>query len=118
MCLKPSEERTYRQFLRTSSFPARLGVIPFTATNRSVYPINHLRNLAIDHVRTSHFWLTDMDMWPSRFVLIGVSSIVGLREALIELPYDQLAREDLAVIVPAFELHTKNKNVRFRIVAE
>ena len=24
-----------------------------------------LRNLAIRNVRTSHFWLTDMDMWPS-----------------------------------------------------
>ena len=67
---------------------------------------------------TSHFWLTDMDMWPSRFISIGVLAIVGLREALIELPTDQLAREDLAVIVPAFELHTKNKNVRFKIVAE
>lgn len=108
----------YRQLLRKSSFPARLGVIPFTATNRSIYPINYLRNLAIDHVLTSHFWLTDMDMWPSRFISIGVLSIVGLREALIELPTDQLAREDLAVIVPAFELHTKNKNVRFKIVAE
>lgn len=72
VCLKPTEERMYRQLLRKSSFPARLGVIPFTAANRSIYPINYLRNLAIDHVLTSHFWLTDMDMWPSRFISIGV----------------------------------------------
>ena len=49
---------------------------------------------------------------------MAVSFLVGLREALMELPADQLAREDLAVIVPAFELHTKNKNVQFKIVAD
>ena len=59
-----------------------------------------------------------MDMWPSRFIFDGRFILVGLREAVMELPADQLAREDLAVIVPAFELHTKNKNVQFKIVAD
>ena len=30
------------------------------------FPINHLRNIAVDHVKTSHFYLSDMDIWPSR----------------------------------------------------
>ena len=69
-----------------------------------MYPINTLRNLAIENVRTTHFWLTDMDMWPSRLRFLCFFRIVYLREALMGIPQDQLERNDLAVIVPAFEL--------------
>lgn len=31
----------------------------------SFYPVNELRNIAISHVTTSHFYLSDMDVWPS-----------------------------------------------------
>lgn len=34
--------------------------------NASVYPINALRNRAVDAVKTSHFYISDMDVWPSR----------------------------------------------------
>ena len=33
--------------------------------NETVYPINILRNIAIRGVQTSHFFLSDMDFWPS-----------------------------------------------------
>ena len=33
--------------------------------NETVYPINTLRNIAIRGVQTSHFFLSDMDFWPS-----------------------------------------------------
>ena len=29
------------------------------------YPVNKLRNMAISHVKTSHYFLIDIDMWPS-----------------------------------------------------
>lgn len=34
-------------------------------TDPDVFPINLLRNRAIDQVQTTHFWLADMDVWPS-----------------------------------------------------
>ena len=36
------------------------------------FPINHLRNIAVDHVKTSHFYLSDMDIWPSRTSTLSV----------------------------------------------
>ena len=52
--------------LNTFNLPNRLHLIPHMVENMTVYPINYLRNIAIDHVKTSHFWLADMDMWPAR----------------------------------------------------
>ena len=34
--------------------------------NASMYPVNALRNKAIDAVQTSYFYISDMDVWPSR----------------------------------------------------
>lgn len=33
--------------------------------NPAAYPINHLRNAAVDAVETSHLLMTDIDMWPN-----------------------------------------------------
>ena len=38
--------------------------------NETVYPINTLRNIAIRGVQTSHFFLSDMDFWPSSIQII------------------------------------------------
>ena len=43
----------------------RVHLIPYHMNDTNTYPINLLRNLAINAVTTSHFWLTDMDMWPA-----------------------------------------------------
>lgn len=63
--LTPSDKKIYDKFVRESSLPERLRFTIFMAESKDQYPINHLRNLAIEGVRTSHLWLTDMDMWPS-----------------------------------------------------
>ncbi|KAK8806113.1 hypothetical protein WA171_007198, partial [Blastocystis sp. BT1] len=94
MFITRTNEKDYRQAMRSTAYPDRLHLTEFIAEDNKNYPINMLRNLAIEAVKTSHFWLADMDMWPS----------LGLREALMELPSNELARDDLAVIVPAFEL--------------
>ena len=52
--------------LDTLSLPSRIQIIPYLVQNDTTYPINKLRNIAIDHVNTTHFWLADMDMWPAR----------------------------------------------------
>lgn len=33
---------------------------------KTIYPINRLRNIAIENSLTSHFVVFDMDMWPAR----------------------------------------------------
>ena len=63
--LTPSDKLIYDKFISESSLPERLHFTIFMAESKDQYPINHLRNLAIEGVRTSHLWLTDMDMWPS-----------------------------------------------------
>lgn len=63
--LTPPDKKVYDKFISESSLPERLRFTIFMAQSKDQYPINHLRNLAIENVRTSHLWLTDMDMWPS-----------------------------------------------------
>ena len=57
------------------------------------YPTNALRNIAIQRVATSHFWVMDMDMWPSS----------NLYRTLLSLDVRHLKDDYLAVIAPAFE---------------
>lgn len=52
--------------MASTFYPNRLHITEYIAEDNHEYPINMLRNLAIEAVKTSHFWLTDMDMWPSR----------------------------------------------------
>lgn len=48
------------QFLNSPSITYSLYKV-----NSTYYPINKLRNIAISKVKTSHFFLSDMDFWPS-----------------------------------------------------
>ena len=69
----------------------------------SVYPINYLRNVAIEHITTSHFWVADMDMWPNCIFPSFSSRAVGdLYSTLYNLSDKLLEDDHLAVIVPAF----------------
>ena len=74
------------QFIQQSHFPARLTLTLYIIGVSSnpdcvytqladgsvqcepgpIYPLNRLRNIAIESVSTSHFVLFDMDVWPSR----------------------------------------------------
>ena len=63
--MKEEEVASFHQQFKQDAFPARLSIVPFVSTNPSVYPINKLRNLAIQNAKTDHIWLTDLDMWPS-----------------------------------------------------
>ena len=37
----------------------------FFETSDTYYPINKLRNIAIKSIKTTHFYVCDMDFWPS-----------------------------------------------------
>ena len=58
------------------------------------YPINALRNRAVAAVRTSHFLVCDVDLWPS----------ASLRTELAALDESWWRSRHLALVVPAFTL--------------
>ena len=65
VCIRGENERTkLDSFLKKSRFPSRLVVTPYLDTS-SHYPINKLRNIAIAKVSTSHYLMTDIDLFPA-----------------------------------------------------
>lgn len=48
-----------------SSFHYPSVSLAFAKVNATYYPINRLRNIAINRTKTTHFFLADMDFWPS-----------------------------------------------------
>lgn len=73
---------------------SRIALNLYMQTDENLYPINLLRNIAIRNVKTSHFFMTDMDMWPS----------FNLHTVLTELPSYILEDDHFAGIIPAFEV--------------
>ena len=81
-----NELHEMEQFIQQSHFPDRLTLTLYIIDVSSnpdcvftqladgsmqcepgpIYPLNRLRNIAIESVSTSHFVLFDMDVWPSR----------------------------------------------------
>jgi glycosyltransferase-like protein LARGE len=59
----------------------------------SEYPINMLRNTAIKRVSTSHFFMTDIDLWPTTS---SYKTVLSQGKALLGNPY-------AALVIPAFE---------------
>lgn len=59
------------------------------------YPINELRNLAIDAAKTTHFLTLDVDLWPSS----------GLHEAFARQSPAVLGNSRSALVVPAFAFY-------------
>ena len=58
---------------------------------RQSYPINKLRNVAIRAVRTSHFLVLDVDLWPSASMATIIANLVPVK----------LLRRKLAALVVA-----------------
>ena len=93
----------YQQAVQQMDIPKRVNIIAYFGDSANPYPINMLRNIALDHVTTSHFWLADMDMWPACNYEPLLFHIVDLYNVLVSLPRAFLDREDAVTIVPAFE---------------
>lgn len=75
---------------------------PSVPASPNLYPVNALRNLASLEVRTTHFLLTDIDLWPSRqlypFVRHLSSKAERDRRGTVENFRDPLQ----VLVVPAF----------------
>ena len=59
----PTHATDILSFFKSHSLPSRLVVTLVTNSGES-YPINRLRNTAIEAAPTSHFMVFDMDVWP------------------------------------------------------
>ena len=62
--LKGNEIHEIEQY-RTALKPFPLITYQFFETNETHYPINTLRNIAINNTKTTHFFVCDMDFWLS-----------------------------------------------------
>ena len=64
---KVEEEKAIIDYLREHYIPKRLIYLVSPRNPQyKTFPVNMLRNLAIRNVRTSHYMIMDMDMWPTR----------------------------------------------------
>lgn len=71
MFVVADELNEFRKKVIASDFDKRLSIVEYIAADNSTYPINTLRNMAIANTNTNHFWLTDLDFWPSGSIDMG-----------------------------------------------
>ena len=70
--LADREQNKYNQAVSSSPLNNRIHITVVHSADKKIYPINKLRNIAIDHVTTTHLWLADMDMWPARIISLSL----------------------------------------------
>ena len=92
--LKKEDWETFMTVKSQMGLEERVSIALYLQTDSSLYPINALRNIAIQNVHTSHFFMSDMDMWPS----------FSLHDVLQSLPSYILGDDMFAGIIPAFEI--------------
>ena len=64
--------RDYQRYLKDAddvlrvSPPRRLKIVLYKYSESEPFPVNKLRNLAINNIETTHFFYNDIDFLPSR----------------------------------------------------
>ena len=85
----------------------QLTVVPFVARSSEKgwhYPVNHLRNLGLDVVQTSHVIVVDADFVPSEGLHQTIREVLEDRSLQRAVAESQIAPENRdAIVVPAFE---------------
>lgn len=87
------EEQAVLEWIATHSIPDRITLvlhIVLKSKRANVFPINKLRNLGITNVRTTHYVVMDMDMWPIRTLFNEIQ----------KAPLDVLKNPMSAIIIP------------------
>lgn len=73
----------------------------------AMYPVNHLRNLGLDQVKTSHILIVDVDFVPSDGMAEAIRKAVKLRQEIRDNVPDAIVPSNLeAIVVPAFQRNT------------
>lgn len=90
----PAENLTdYEELRATSDLRENMIISYMLEENPDIFPINTLRNKAIDQVQTTHFWLSDMDVWPTMHTYNVIKA----------LPREWFQNEKNLGIVPVFQ---------------
>lgn len=92
--ISSEDEQALNALLTQNLLPKTITLTRYYSPTPTEYPYNKLRNMALKKISTSHFWVMDMDMWPSD----------NLYSTLLSLDSRYLNDDYLAVIVPSFEL--------------
>ena len=72
--------------------------------NPAMYPVNRLRNIGLDHVKSSHLLVVDVDFVPSDGLANQIREAIVLRNKLREkAPNFTDAADHEAIVVPAFQ---------------
>lgn len=88
---KNFEEDTTLKYLGKRVLPERLTFILYLVPDyHRTFPINLLRNIGIQNVRTTHYVVMDMDMWP----------IQSLHSEMTKIPLKILQDRKSAIIIP------------------
>lgn len=98
-------------FMNQHSLPERFR-LSYVKDNSGHYPINRLRNVAINNTITSHFWLTDVDIWPACCPGCESLHVADLYETILSLPSSLLSIEKQAIVVPAYEVLFNSQQLR------
>ena len=69
------EEPSFRRELFKEALPSYQRIIPYIAKDSSHYPINELRIIGMSQVRTTHVFVSDVDVWPSSKHVVVPSKI-------------------------------------------
>ena len=65
MFIQNTDRSIFESELMSRKIKARMQLIPIFVEYFRYYPINLLRNIALAHVKTTHFLLVDLYTWPS-----------------------------------------------------
>ena len=72
MLVRKDDVLNVKQQLQKANLPSSYHIILVIAQQSSPFysnfPVNKLRNIAIRHIVTSHFFVMDMDLWPTRII--------------------------------------------------
>jgi len=77
---------------------------PKGMTKEDSYPVNHLRNRAISRVKTSHFLLVDIDLWPDGRLYHRLVSLSRHNPSYF-------SNVKQAIVIPAFNLFNSSRAV-------
>ena len=69
VCVFPKETDYYSDVIKGLYFPSRV-LVNVLRTKNYAFPINELRNLAIDHASSTHVFVSDADVIPSRIQFV------------------------------------------------
>ena len=103
--IAPEQVAEFKRLYQMSSLRPNMKVNYVVQEDPLLYPVNKLRNMAIAQVETTHFYLSDMDVWPSRTAFPFPSPVASTYRAIIKLPKSALEDDHLAIIVPAYQIY-------------